>query len=48
MRDDLKGTTEQFVDKLHDTQQKDEHNRKLHGDGHPEKKLPHKQHLKGN
>lgn len=36
--------TKQFVDKLHDKQQKDEQNRKRQGAGHPEKKLPNKQH----
>ncbi|WP_159883656.1 DUF4023 domain-containing protein [Paenibacillus puerhi] len=48
MKDNLKGTTEQFVNKLHDTQAKDEKNRKLHGGGHPESKLPTEQHRNGN
>lgn len=29
--------TKQFIDKLHDKQQKDEQNRKRQGKGHPEK-----------
>ncbi|WP_431308878.1 DUF4023 domain-containing protein [Halalkalibacter flavus] len=36
--------TKQFIDKLHDKQQKDEQNRQRQGKGHPEKKLPNKQH----
>lgn len=48
MRDDLKGSTGEFVAKLHDTQAKDEKNRKHTGDGHPEKMLASKKHLNGN
>jgi hypothetical protein len=36
--------TKQFIDKLHDKQQKDEQNRQRQGKGHPEKKLQNKQH----
>lgn len=35
--------THEFVEKLHDTQAKDEENRKR-GKGHPEKRLPNKLH----
>ncbi|MEK8128474.1 DUF4023 domain-containing protein [Paenibacillus filicis] len=48
MKDNLKGSTEQFVDKLHDTQAKDDKNRAHNGGGHPESKLPGEQHRKGN
>ncbi|MBP1155903.1 MULTISPECIES: DUF4023 domain-containing protein [unclassified Paenibacillus] len=48
MRDDLRGSTDEWVEKLHDTQKKDEINRKHQGDGHPDKKLPAKQHRNGN
>ncbi len=40
MRDDLAGGTEAWLDKLHETQEKDEKNRERHGEGHPGKKLP--------
>jgi len=36
-------STHEFVEKLHDTQEKDEINRRR-GKGHPEKKLPTKLH----
>ncbi|MBO9607179.1 MAG: DUF4023 domain-containing protein [Paenibacillaceae bacterium] len=36
--------TQQFVEKLHDQQAKDEANRKHQGKGSPEKKLSNKQH----
>lgn len=37
-------STNEFVEKLHDTQAKDEANRKHQGKGSPEKKLSTKQH----
>jgi hypothetical protein len=37
-------STEQFIDKLHDTQAKDEKNRRTQGKGTPSEKLPTKQH----
>ncbi|WP_246945004.1 DUF4023 domain-containing protein [Bacillus pinisoli] len=36
--------TKKFVDQLQEKQAKDEQNRKRQGHGHPEKKLPNKQH----
>ncbi|MFD0050705.1 DUF4023 domain-containing protein [Actinomycetes bacterium NPDC127524] len=36
--------TGEFVEKLHDKQEKDEANRKRQGKGKPTKKLPNKQH----
>ncbi|MFE5317426.1 DUF4023 domain-containing protein [Paenibacillus sp. NPDC056579] len=48
MNDNLTGDTTSWVNKLHDTQQKDEKNRKQQGSGHPEKALPTEQHRKGN
>ncbi|TYR80707.1 DUF4023 domain-containing protein [Priestia megaterium] len=36
--------TNEFVEKLHDKQEKAEQNKKRQGKGHPEKKLPNKQH----
>ncbi|KAA9025680.1 DUF4023 domain-containing protein [Niallia endozanthoxylica] len=36
--------TNQFVEKLHEKQQKDEQNRKRQGRGNPSGKLPNKQH----
>lgn len=36
--------THEFVEKLHDTQEKDEKNRKHQGKGTPSDKLPTKQH----
>lgn len=36
-------STHEFVEKLHDTQKKDEENKKR-GKGHPEKKLPNHSH----
>lgn len=36
-------STHEFVEKLHDTQEKDEQNR-TRGKGHPEKQLPTKKH----
>ncbi|WP_456276559.1 DUF4023 domain-containing protein [Bacillus sp. AK128] len=36
--------TKKFVDHLHEKQAKDEQNRKTQGKGHPEQKLPNKQH----
>ncbi|MBM7662825.1 hypothetical protein JOC85_003636 [Bacillus mesophilus] len=36
--------TNKFVDELHEKQAKDEQNRKRQGKGHPEQKLPNKQH----
>ncbi len=47
MRDDLKGTTGEFVAKLHDTQAKDEKNREHQGKGDPQKMLASKKHLNG-
>lgn len=38
------GSTRDFVNKIHDTQAKDERNRRLSGNGQPSKKLPTKQH----
>lgn len=35
---------DQFLDKLHDKQAKDERNRRLHGKNQPDKKLPTKSH----
>jgi hypothetical protein len=40
---DIKSTGE-FVDKVHDTQAKDEKNRRIHGKGQPSAKLATKQH----
>jgi hypothetical protein len=37
-------STEKFVEKLHDKQEKDEKNRKTQGQGAPSAKLPAKQH----
>lgn len=37
-------STDEFVEKLHDTQAKDEKNRRTNGKGQPSKKLPTKQH----
>lgn len=37
-------STEQFIDKLHDTQAKDEKNRRTQGKGTPSEKLATKQH----
>lgn len=37
-------STEQFLNKLHDTQSKDERNRRTQGKGTPSEKLPTKQH----
>ncbi|WP_166240481.1 DUF4023 domain-containing protein [Paenibacillus turpanensis] len=39
-------STEQFVKKVHDTQAKDEKNRRTQGGNHPENSLPAKQHNK--
>jgi hypothetical protein len=36
--------THEFVKNLQENQKKDEQNRKRQGNGHPEKKLPNKQH----
>lgn len=36
--------THEFVEKLHENQEKAERNKKTQGNGHPEKKLPNKQH----
>lgn len=36
-------STEEFVDKVHDTQAKDEKNRRTQGKGTPSEKLPNKQ-----
>ncbi|MFS0839957.1 DUF4023 domain-containing protein [Paenibacillus sp. 1P03SA] len=33
-----------FISKLHDTQRKDERNRRTQGNNRPEKRLPNKQH----
>ncbi|WP_018394554.1 MULTISPECIES: DUF4023 domain-containing protein [Bacillaceae] len=38
-----KESTHDFVEKLNDTKQKDERNKKRQGNGHPDKKLPTKQ-----
>lgn len=38
--------THEFVKNLQEKQKKAEQNRERQGDGHPEKKLPNKQHLK--
>ncbi|MBU7320884.1 DUF4023 domain-containing protein [Paenibacillus oleatilyticus] len=40
MRDDLTGGTEAWLNKLHETQEKDEKNREHQGKGHPGKQLP--------
>ena len=37
-------STEEFLDKLHDTQRKDEKNRRTQGKGTPSEKLPTKLH----
>ena len=37
-------STQEFVDKLHDTQAKDEKNREHQGNGNPAGKLANKQH----
>ncbi|NOU96393.1 DUF4023 domain-containing protein [Paenibacillus sp. LMG 31456] len=37
-------STRDFVEKLHDKQEKDEKNKKRQGQGHPGHKLPGKQH----
>jgi hypothetical protein len=37
--------TKSFVDKLNENKKKAETNKKQHGSGHPEKKLPNKLHL---
>lgn len=37
-------STRQFVEKLHETQEKDAQNRKRQGEGNPDKQLPNKQH----
>ncbi len=39
-----KESTQEFLEKVHEKQRKDEHLRKTQGNGHPEKKLPNKQH----
>lgn len=39
-------STEQFLEKLHETQAKDEKNRERQGKGTPSAKLPTKQHSK--
>lgn len=44
MTDNLHGSTENFVNKLLDTQNKDEKNRRTQGRKHPERKLPNKRH----
>nr|WP_248930901.1 DUF4023 domain-containing protein [Paenibacillus hamazuiensis] len=36
--------TSGFVEKLHDTQRKDDKNRRTHGNNHPEEKLPNHKH----
>ncbi|MFC0473392.1 DUF4023 domain-containing protein [Halalkalibacter kiskunsagensis] len=36
--------THEFVEKLHDKQEKAEKNKKRQGNGNPSKKLPNKQH----
>ncbi len=36
--------THEFVEKLHDKQEKDERNKKRQGKGNPNEKLPSKQH----
>lgn len=41
---DMERTTKEFVDKIHDTQAKDEKNRRTQGEGDPAQKLPNKQH----
>ena len=41
---DMNMSTEEFVDKIHDTQAKDEKNRRTQGEGDPAQKLPNKQH----
>ncbi|MFD2670001.1 DUF4023 domain-containing protein [Marinicrinis sediminis] len=38
--------TKQFIEKVHDTQAKDEHNRRAAGKSTPSSKLPGKQHAK--
>lgn len=40
-------STHEFVQKLNEKQKKDEKNRKNQGKGHPEGKLPNKQHHQG-
>ncbi|PYI55821.1 DUF4023 domain-containing protein [Paenibacillus flagellatus] len=40
--------TRSYVNKLHDTQAKDEKNRRTHGNGKPDQKLPGKQKSKDN
>lgn len=37
-------STEEFLNKLHDTQAKDEKNRRTNGKGDPSNRLPGKQH----
>jgi hypothetical protein len=39
-------STEQFINKLHETQAKDERNRQKNTKGQPSKKLPNKQHTR--
>lgn len=44
MSDMMKGSTSEFVAKVHDTQKKDEKNRRTQGNNRPSDKLPNKQH----
>ncbi|HZG85088.1 DUF4023 domain-containing protein [Paenibacillus sp.] len=43
----MTSNTSEFVRKVHETQVKDELNRKRQGAGHPDEKLPNHQHRKG-
>jgi len=38
-----KESTHDYVEKLHDTQKKNEQNKKRQGNGHPDEKLPNNQ-----
>ncbi|RSK29081.1 DUF4023 domain-containing protein [Bacillus sp. HMF5848] len=40
-------STHEFVEKIHDTQKKDEKNREHQGKHNPNQKLPNKQHSQG-
>ncbi|TYP79597.1 DUF4023 domain-containing protein [Paenibacillus methanolicus] len=44
MNESLNGSTSEFVEKLHDTQEKAQKNKAIHGKGTPSSKLPTKQH----
>ncbi|MFY0544438.1 DUF4023 domain-containing protein [Brevibacillus sp. H7] len=44
--DFTKMSTQEFVEKIHETQAKDRENKEHNGYGHPEKRLPSKQRIR--